>query len=105
MDWWSEVNVSVPVSGRHGWLLVSRRTEVMWTRRTRGNGRNGRREEIACHVISFAAQPWNTTPIRVSDDSTGSFAGTNNDPALCPGLPDHGHSVCHNEYMAVLLGQ
>ena len=35
----------------------------------------GRREEIACHVISFAAQPWNTTPIRVSDDSTGSFAG------------------------------
>ena len=33
------------------------------------------REEIACHVISFAAQPWNTTPIRVSDDSTGSFAG------------------------------
>ena len=77
----------------------------MWTRRTRGIGRNRRREEIACHVISFAAQPWNTTPIRVSDDSTSSFAGTNNDPALCPGLPDHGHSVCHNEYMAVLLGQ
>ena len=47
-------------------------------------GPGGRREEIACHVISFAAQPWNTTPIRVSDDSTGSFAGTNNDPALCP---------------------
>ena len=63
------------------------------------------REEIACHVISFAAQPWNTTPIRVSDDSTGSFAGTNNDPALCPGLTGHGHLVCHNEYMAALLGQ
>ena len=69
-----------------------------------GGTRRGR-EEIACHVISFAAQPWNTTPIRVSDDSTGSFAGTNNDPALCPGLTGHGHLVCHNEYMAALLGQ
>ena len=64
-----------------------------------------RENMIACHVISFPAQPWNTTPIRVSDDSTGSFAGTNNDPALCPGLTGHGHLVCHNEYMAALLGQ
>ena len=35
--------------------------------------------------------------------------GSNNEPALCPslawpGLADHGHLVCHNEYMVVLLG-
>ena len=70
---------------QQAWLGVSVKENrtMMWTRRTGGTWG---REEIACHVISFAAQPWNTTPIRVSDDSTGSFAGTNNDPALCPGL-------------------
>ena len=52
-------------------------------------GRKERRDRVSCYFICGPAwlglvQPWNTTPIRVSDDSTGSFAGTNNDPALCP---------------------